>query len=121
MSKLIPLQQAVDMTTLYRKEKENILDPFYRNKNILAICETFDRSDIDTILAETDCVKLRIYFGMSDDLNVHTLVVGVNSRDEDILPFQEGNEKTDSGGGSIGEEGVRCPPTCPPGSALNGG
>jgi hypothetical protein len=42
MSMLIPFQQAVDMTARFRKEKENILDPAFRNKDILVICETLN-------------------------------------------------------------------------------
>jgi len=121
MSALIPVQQAIEMTTLYRREKENILDEAYRDKNILPFSETFDRADIDTILGASDCVKLRIYYGMDDNLLVHAIIVGVNSEDRDILPTSGQKPSTDSGGGGIGEDGIRCPPTCPPGSPLNGG
>jgi hypothetical protein len=119
MSKLIPLQQAVDMTTLYRKEKEKILAPDYKGMNILAICETFSRADIEYLLAEPDCRQLRVYYGMDADLKVHAIIVGVNSKDEDILPAQQA--KTTDGDAGIIEEGTRCPDICPPGSALNGG
>ena len=119
MSKLIPLQQAVDMTTLYRNEKENILAPAYKGQNILALCETFSRADIDYLLAEADCQQLRVYYGMDASLKVHALIVGVNSKDEDILPAQQ--TTTTNGGAGIAEEATRCPDICPPGSGLNGG
>ncbi len=119
MSKLIPLHQAIKMTTLYRKEKENILNPSFRNKNILTLSETFDHADFNTILSQPNCAALRIYYGMDDSLQVHAIIVGVNDKDEDILPA-ESPAATD-GGGSISEEGTRCPPICPPGSPLNGG
>jgi hypothetical protein len=112
MSKLIPLQQAVEMTTRYRQEKENILDPSNRNKGILSLSETFDRADFDTILAQKGCVSLRIYYGMDDSLTMTAIIVGVNDKNEDILP---------AGQESITEETVKCPPYCPPGSPLNGG
>jgi hypothetical protein len=122
MSQLIPLQQAVEMTTLYRKEKENILDPLFRNKNILALSETFDRSDFDIVLSEQGCVALRIYYGMDDSLKVHAIIVGVNDKDQDILPATEMKTPATTGGdGSLIEEGTRCPDICPPGSSLNGG
>ncbi|HMG68057.1 MAG TPA: hypothetical protein VK588_10235 [Chitinophagaceae bacterium] len=124
MSTLIPLQQAVDMTTLYRNEKENILDPAFRNRNILCNCETFERADFDTVLAQPDCVNLRVYYGMDKELEVHAIIVGVNSKDEDILPQSEteGAKSDDlDTGGKIIEEGIRCPPTCPSGSPLIGG
>jgi hypothetical protein len=44
----ISLQTGIDMTTLYRQEKENILATAYKNQNILPISETFDRAAIDT-------------------------------------------------------------------------
>jgi hypothetical protein len=40
----ISLQTGIDMTTLYRQEKENILATAYKNQNILPISETFDRA-----------------------------------------------------------------------------
>jgi hypothetical protein len=113
MSKQIPLQQAVEMTTRYRQEKENILDAPNRNKGILPLSETFDRSDFDIILAQKGCVALRIYYGMDDSLTLTAIIVGVNDKNEDILPADQEN--------GITEEGVKCPPYCPPGSPLNGG
>ena len=124
MSKPISLQQAIEMTSLYRKEKENILDPGFKGRNILVNSETFDRADIDALLAEPDCKSIRVYYGMDDLFQVHAIIVGVNSNDEDILPSIEIASKStdtpDSGGYAI-EEGIRCPPACPKPSSLNGG
>ena len=78
MNHFISLDQAIQMTTLYRQQKENILSPEYRDKNILSICETFDAAPFLTVLAKPGCVSLRIYYGMSDDLKVHAIIVGVN-------------------------------------------
>ncbi|HSU29082.1 MAG TPA: hypothetical protein VLJ68_11920 [Chitinophagaceae bacterium] len=113
----ISLAQAKEMTARYRAEKENILAPQYQGQDILSICETFNRSIFDVILAETDCVGLRIYFGMKPDLKVKTIIVGVNSKGEDILPsatnpaLLEGEDG--DGDGNIGQDGVPCPPSCP--------
>ena len=115
---LITLNEAVQMTTLFRNEMEAILAQPYQGKNILAICETFGRQAFDTLLTEDDCVGLRIYYGMSDDLQVHAIVVGVNSKNEDILP---------AGGIAVPmtttpviiEDSLRCPDNCPPASPLN--
>jgi hypothetical protein len=118
MNNLIPLSQATEMTARYRAEKENILAESYKGKNLLSICETFDRAAFDQTLALPDCVKLRIYYGMDTTLKVHAIVVGVNSKDEDILPTPGATTRL-LGDGDVIEEGQLCPPACPPPSALN--
>jgi hypothetical protein len=109
----IPLSQAVDMTALFRAEKENILLPAHRGQNILPVCETFGRDAFDELLAQTDCAAIRVYFSMDAQLKVKLVIVGVNSNKEDILPVSPpGSEK-------IAEDGQRCPDICPPSSPLN--
>lgn len=110
----IPLDQAKAMTALYRAQKENILAPDYKGKDILSICETFDRTIFDTILAEKDCTYLRVYFGMDPDLKIKVILVGVDSKGQDILPAQNSEAKEgDDPTGYIGEEGLPCPTYCP--------
>lgn len=110
---LISLDKAKEMTALFRAQKENILDPDLRGQNILSICETFNRSIFDTILAETGCVALRLYFGMNPELQLRVIIVGVDENNNDILPSSA--EGKDGGGtdGSIGQEGRPCPDFCP--------
>lgn len=103
MNHFISLAQAKQMTALYRLQKENILSDPFKGKDILSICETFDAAPFLTVLNKPECKSLRIYFGMSADLKVHAIVVGVNEREEEML---DGNE-------SIIEDGVLCPPICP--------
>ncbi len=117
MSQLIPLQQAIDMTTLYRQEKEAILEPAFRGKNILCRSETFQRDVFDEVLAQAGCTGLRIYYGMDRDLKIHAIIVGVNEKNEDMLPA--GVSLTDGEGSGIIEDGARCPEECPPSSPLN--
>lgn len=106
------------MTALYRREMNNILAEPYKDHKILTLCETFDRQAFDTLLGEPGCTSVRIYYGMSDDMSMHAIVVGVNSSDEDILPVvatgaASGDEAV------ILEESIRCPDKCPPESPLN--
>jgi hypothetical protein len=108
----ISLEKAKEMTALFRAEKENILVPELRNQHILTICETFNREVFDALLAETDCVGLRIYFGMDPGLKVKVIAVGVNGNNQDILP-PNGSPALTQGNGVLGEEGVPCPPLCP--------
>lgn len=109
MAHEISLDSAIKMTARFREQKKEI-DP----KSLLALSETFDRSAIDRILAQGDCKKLRIYYGMDDSNQVHAILVGVNEKDEDILP-KEGFDE-----GEIVEDATRCPNECPPESPLNG-
>lgn len=109
-SHLISLQNAIDMTSTFRDEKENILIQSLRGQNILPICETFDRSAFDTLLAQSGCEAIRVYFSMDSSLKVKLVIVGVDGNKADILTSSD--EK-------ITEDGQRCPDICPPGSALN--
>ncbi len=118
MSQFISLEQAVAMTTLYRKEKENVLAEPFKGQNILARCETFDRVVLDTLLAKTGCAAIRIYYGMDETLKVHAIVVPVNAENEDILPTSAVTLTEDEDDG-IGENAQRCPVDCPPPSPLN--
>jgi hypothetical protein len=108
----ITLQQAIDMTTLFRDQLNNIVNPRYIGQDIIARCETFDRTIIDAILAETGCVKLRVYSGLNADLHLKVIIVGVDDQDKDILPtaarLADGEEIY------IAEEGISCPPYCRP-------
>jgi hypothetical protein len=116
MTTFISLDQAVAMTTLYRKEMNEILAEPFQNQNILPICETFEKEDILKILNKKDCEKLRIYYGMDNTSKIHAIVVGVNAQNEDLLPTADNEESTED---DILENAVRCPTACPPSSPLN--
>ncbi len=115
----ISLEQAIAMTQLYRENKESILkegvDP-----DVLALSETFEKEAIEQILVVEGCAGVRIYYGMSEDLYLHAILVAVDSNGADILP-SENNATVNNAvmtDPPIKEEGKRCPPDCPPHSAL---
>src|SRR4051812_48197988 len=83
-SHLITLQEAIAMNALYRKCKDGILTPT-TPKTVLATCETFNREDFDTLLAQPDCVGVRVYYGMHDNMDISAVIVGVNSNNEDMI------------------------------------
>ncbi len=118
MSDFITLQSAIDMTTLYRKEKEDILQVKYQNKNILANSETFDKKQIELLLSKPGCEKIRVYYGMDNDLKVHALLVAVDGTGADILPVGD-SQKVTTPGDDILENATRCPPDCGAPSPLN--
>lgn len=119
----ISLQKAIEMTTLYRDQKENILKPEFQQTGILAIAETFSRDAFDTLLSEAGCESLRIYYGMNEDLSIHAIIVAVNADGEDILPPEivtaSNSETVQSVPPIIVEEGIKCPPHCGVTSLLN--
>ena len=92
------------MTSLYRREKNNILNSEFRDREILPLSETFDAESFRVVLSNPECKSLRIYLGMNEDLKVRVITVGVNEKGEELL---EGEQ-------SILEEGATCPPLCPP-------
>jgi hypothetical protein len=119
MSEFISLQEAVDMTTQYRNEREAILIPARQGQNVLPLNETFSRAEIDLLLSKPDCQGIRIYFGMKPDFKVYTILVGVNSAHQDMLPPPGKSMAVIDD--DIVERGTRCPPDCPPPSPLTGG
>jgi len=114
-SHYITLQTAVDMTALYRTNREAMLDPVYQNKDVLPLNETFNRAAIEALLDLPGCAGIRIYGGQDDSDRVHSILVAVNAENEDIL----GSASKDTEDPVIVEVGQRCPPTCPPESPLN--
>ena len=125
MNNLISLDQAIDMTTLYRAQKDNILNEAFKGKNILPISETFDRAAFQAILDQPNCVSVRIYNSMSEDLIIRSIIVGVDSNNEDLLPESSDPLKIKMKAAAselpppIVEVGIICPPACPPPSKLN--
>jgi hypothetical protein len=105
---LIPLSQAIQMTTLFRQQRDMILKPVYAGKNMLPIAETFDRSAIESLLNLPDCRSIRIYHSMDQNLQLHAIIVGVDSADKDILPTTD-STATDV---PIAENSRLCPPYC---------
>jgi len=117
MNHFISLQEAIDMTSLYRAEHENILKTEFQNQGILALSEAFDREPFDVLLAKAGCAGLRIYYGMSEDLKVHAIIVATDENGHDILPSS--NSLIEEPGDDIAERGIRCPDLCPSASVLN--
>ena len=106
----IPLDKAVEMTRRFRNDNSKILQQDYSKS--LPQSEIFDKSAFEKLVGLPGCVGIRAYFGVDDKNDVRLIFVGVNDKNEDILPG--------GGGGSIVEFGQRCPPICPVSSPLNG-
>lgn len=113
MNNVISLQQAIDMTTRFRDQNGA------GGKFTIPNCETFDRAVFDQILSQTDCVKMRIYSSLDTNLGYRSIIVGVNDKDEDMLPASMTSDATAGSDNTIAEDGMTCPPYCPPSSPLN--
>ena len=87
------------MTTLYRAQMDTILADEYKGQDILAKSELFSKEQVEKLLANPGCSQLRVYYGMSQDLKVHALLVGVNDRGEDMLNGDAGGERLEPRGG----------------------
>lgn len=116
-SHLITLTAAQALTAACRSNRNSILQSGYQDQDILPPSETFNRTDIDLLLAQDGCEAIRIYYGMDTNLKLHAVLVAVNEDNEDILPSQTINPLSLED--IIIEEGQRCPIICPPESPLN--
>jgi hypothetical protein len=120
---LISLDQAKKMTKKFREDKRQIVKDEFHGKHIIPTCETFERDAFDQILKQSGCVGVRAYYAMDDDKKLHLIFVGVNSKNEDILPPVSTGIAQDAaqleGIGVVVENGTRCPADCPPTSPLN--
>ncbi|MDP1800519.1 MAG: hypothetical protein Q8L81_04155 [Bacteroidota bacterium] len=81
----------------------------YRNNNPGEVRSHFyGRDAISAILAQTNCVGIRIYHAINDRDEKVLVLVGVKSDESDMHT------------GLMAERGIMCPPMCSPDSPLNG-
>lgn len=121
---LISLSEAAAMTRRYRENRDTIIKQEFAGKDLLPICETFNKDAFNRFFTNPLVKALRIYYGMSENLQIHAIIVGVNEKNEDMLPQQNtistlnADPAVDSDDPLL-EEAERCPPLCPPPSELN--
>lgn len=138
----ISLERAIQMTRRFRENRDKILNIDVLGKDILPTCETFNRDAFTSFFENPEVKGLRIYYGMSENLQIHAIIVGVNEKNEDMLPAStiggveptvtstitdvtlsaddptEPTEPTPVNTPLIVEDSSRCPPYCPPASPL---
>lgn len=71
----------------------------------LAASETFGLEIVNAVIGTEGCASLRIYYGKKEDGSICAILVPVDSDGNDL-------------DGTLGEDGFRCPPFCPPKSLL---
>ena len=123
---LISLEKAKPFVAKFKDNKKKIVKDEYKDKDLLPVCETFGRAAFDKVLAIPQCVGVRVYFGMNDDMKMNIVIVGVDAENKDILTWPTETiaeatmmTKTSDDENPIIEDGLRCPTDCPPPSDLN--
>lgn len=110
----ISLNEAIELTKKNRQDRQTVVKSEYQDQDIIPICETFDKEAILDLLNRTECRYFRIYYGMSDSVQLHAVLVGANEDGIDILPGDAINPSP-----LILDRSERCPRLCPPPSDLN--
>ena len=108
-SHLINLSAASEMTDRYRNNRNSILQTTYQSSDLLPLSETFNVNDINLLISQTGCEAIRIYYGMTDNLQVHAILVAVDEGNADIIP--DPLDTSNINENVIVEEGQRCPST----------
>lgn len=91
----ISLEEAALMTANYRSENPNSTIAHFFGKDIL-----------NQILEQSECVGIRVYYGMNEDGQKELVLVGVDSDENDILEL-------------IADLSMPCPKTCSTPNPLN--
>ncbi len=94
----ISLQDAAALTENYRDQQSG-------SGYILG--EYFSKDGIYSVLTQSGCVGIRIYYGLSNSSVPKLVIVGVNADENDMVD------------GNILEMGSPCPPTCSTSNDLN--
>lgn len=114
----ISLDEAKKMTRKFRELKDKIVRDEFHGKNVIPVCESFDRAVFDILLRREDCKGVRIYYGMKEDsYKLHAVIVGFDAEGKDLLPIK--GIAMDGFDPPIIENGRPCPEYCPPDSDLN--
>lgn len=93
----IPLSTAAAWTKNYRDTNPGTIKGHYFGKDIF-----------QAILAQTNCVGVRIYYAIDDAGVKQLILVGVDANENDLY------------NGVLGDRSIKCPPTCGATNPLNG-
>jgi hypothetical protein len=108
----------------FAKSRDRIINPelkdVHKKVGIIPFSEAFNEKAILRILAQRQCIGLRIFLGMKENFEVVFVIVGVDDKGRNMwdssatVKAAEGKDNgTFEGGDGIAEEGQRCPPWPP--------
>lgn len=112
MKNLVRLSDAKLMVKTYLENKSKVIP----NDSTLPNTETFESEAFVALLKQPDCVKVRLYYGMKENLEICAIIVGVDSNGNEI--YIENNSLNGEGDTYVIEDGLRCPPICPPANKI---
>lgn len=76
------------------------------------IAHFFGYQIINQILNETDCIGIRMYYALNDAGVQQILLVGVNSKGQNILPLSSTGGREMDGGATVADASFPCPTYC---------
>jgi hypothetical protein len=106
MKNLVPLSDAKLMVKTYLENKSKVIP----NDSTLPNTETFESEAFVALLKQPDCVKVRLYYGMKENLEICAIIVGVDSNGNEI--YIENNSLNGEGDAYVIEDCQRCPIVC---------
>lgn len=92
----IPLATASEWTKNYRLANPNQINGHY-----------FGKDAIQAILAQNNCVGIRIYYALNEAGVKQLIITGVDANENDLY------------NGLLAERSIQCPPTCGVSNPLN--
>lgn len=92
---IISLNDAAELTANYRRANPSSIKAFF-----------FGKEKLKDLLDQTDCMGIRIYFGLDEDEKPKLVLVGAESNEDDILDL-------------ILDYGEPCPSRCGSSNDLN--
>jgi hypothetical protein len=120
----IPYDEAYTMIERYQTNVDKMLNPELMTSKCMPRSETFRKEEILKYLSQPEIEYFRIYLGMKPNMDLHTILVGVDKDGHDLLP-KEGlghvppgtippGDDPDPDAPAIFEDALRCPSYCPP-------
>lgn len=83
---VITLEQALQLTDNYARNKDSILSGAYgNNKDILPDYETFNLKAIDSLVCQEATVGFRMYLGLDENKKIRLVLAGVDANGIDAL------------------------------------
>jgi hypothetical protein len=89
-----------------KEEMDKMRKSYNEQTNFETQSVYFDRATFERLLAVPGTVGVRVYYGVGDDKQLHTIFVPVGEGDKNIY--------SEKGISTIEEYGNTCPPFCPP-------
>lgn len=111
MKNLMPLSEGKLMVKTYLENKSKVLPSDLTLPNT----ETFDSDAFVELLNQPDCVKIRLYYGMNEKLEICAIILGVDSNGNEItIKGNKNSVSINEPDEYVIEISTKCPPNCPP-------